>query len=132
MNDKKIIIEINDLHKSYSSGHASLEVLKGLTLTIHHGEIVAHTSIDTLSEQIQEESCVKVSFENAVDADVLRNLEGVNRIKVNSPLSLDLFADMNRDIRKQVYQCSVREDWVLLEMVRAEVKVEDVFQKLTK
>ncbi len=41
MNDKKIIIEINDLHKSYSSGHVPLEVLKRLTLSIHHGEIVA-------------------------------------------------------------------------------------------
>ncbi len=41
MNNKKQMIEINDLHKSYSSGHAPLEVLKGLDLKIHQGEIVA-------------------------------------------------------------------------------------------
>ena len=40
-NNMKTIIDMKDIRKSYTMGHNSLEVLKGIDLTINEGEFVA-------------------------------------------------------------------------------------------
>lgn len=39
--DKKVLIQLNDIVKSYHNGDQELQVLKGIDLTVHEGEFLA-------------------------------------------------------------------------------------------
>ncbi len=41
IDDKKVLIQLNDIVKSYHNGDQELQVLKGIDLTVHEGEFLA-------------------------------------------------------------------------------------------
>jgi hypothetical protein len=75
---------------------------------------------------------VKVEFSSAVDVGLLSMIKGVKAVSVISPLIFQLTAESDIDIRPGVFRFAVDHQLTVLSMQKEELKLEEVFQELTR
>ncbi|MCX6247892.1 MAG: gliding motility-associated ABC transporter ATP-binding subunit GldA [Bacteroidetes bacterium] len=109
-----------------------VEAICDRAIIIHKGKIVADDSTKNLHQISSAANVVKVEFSSAVDARLLAAINGVKSVKEVSPVSFQLTAQSSYDIRPDVFRFAVEHQLTVLALQKEELRLEEVFQELTK
>jgi len=109
-----------------------VEAICDRAIIIHKGKIVADDSTQNLHHISSSGNVVRVEFSSAVDAALLAKINGVKAVKTISPVSFQLTAQSANDIRPDVFRFAVDQKLTVLAMQKEELRLEEVFQELTK
>lgn len=99
---------------------------------INKGQLVADDPIEKLSSRIAGESIITVDFKNNVSKTVLEQLAGVKHVDILDDGKFHIFAKSKVDLREDIFHLAVKNQWVILEMSKDSLSVEDVFHQLTQ
>ncbi len=144
--DPNQIVEIRELIKSLGKEKTliiSSHILQEIQLTadrmiiINKGKIVANGTTEELMSSFKGKTVLTLELSNAT-ADAVRKIShtipDVQITKIDS-LTGSLVAHMEypntADPRRDIYQYAVQQQWVILEMSRYKVSLEDIFRTLT-
>jgi ABC-2 type transport system ATP-binding protein len=109
-----------------------VEAICDRAIIIHKGKIVADDSTQNLHHISSSGNVVSVEFSSAVDAGLLAKINGVKAVTALSPVSFQLTAQPALDIRPDVFRFAVDQQLTVLSMQKEELRLEEVFQELTK
>jgi ABC-2 type transport system ATP-binding protein len=109
-----------------------VEAICDRAIIIHKGKIVADDSTKNLHHITSSGNVVKVEFSSAVDKNLLAKINGVKSVTQLSPVSFQLTALSSLDIRPDVFKFAVDQKLTVLAMQKEELRLEEVFQELTK
>jgi ABC-2 type transport system ATP-binding protein len=147
--DPNQIVEIRELIKAIGrkktvvlSTHILPEVQAtcGRVIIINDGKLVADDTPSKLSAQHQSDVYhLLIDHGRKAADDVLEKLRGIGGIEdvkksIGEPdaLGVVLRGEKGADPRRDIFMCIKENDWVLLEMQRKQVSLEDVFRQLTR
>ena len=117
------------------STHIMQEVsaLCSRVIIINKGQLVADDPIELLQDRGISEHEVNVVFESKVDVNALSKVEQVNKVIFTGKGDLFSYKILaKKDVRKDVFRWAVDNNEVMLELSKAQLSVENVFQQLTK
>jgi ABC-2 type transport system ATP-binding protein len=131
---RRLIKELGEEKTVIFSTHIMQEVqaLCDRVMIINKGKIVANDTIETLKNRVRGETVVTVEFLQNVDNQKLAKIAHVKNVKNLGQNRRQLTADLNTDIRADIFRFAVDNQLTLLEMQKEVYSVEDVFQELTK
>lgn len=109
-----------------------VEAICDRAIIIHKGKIVADDSTKNLHHISSAANVVKVEFAAPVDAELLTRIIGVKSVTTLSPVNFELSSDGNLDIRPEVFRFAVENNLTILAIQKEELRLEEVFQELTK
>lgn len=97
-------------------------------LIINKGNLVADKRIENLGSELSSKT-IEVEFANTISLEILNQHKGIkevislgdNRFSISS----------SDDIRKEIFQMAVKNNWELLEMKSQTQRLEDLFHQLT-
>jgi ABC-2 type transport system ATP-binding protein len=105
-------------------------------LIIDRGRIVAEGTAAELRSKLAGAPVVRAAFRGAIQTrDALASLPGVAVVEVEEEAEetrVRLECERDTDIREQVFRLAVAQGWVLRELTREAVSLEDVFVRLTQ
>lgn len=139
--DPNQLVEIRSLIKQIGkektvifSTHIMQEVqaLCDRVLIINEGKIVANDPIEQLQQRMTGETVVTVEFKQKTNAGKLNKIPHVKRVEELANNQWQLIANLDKDIRENVFKYAVDQQLTLLEMRKEVFSVEDIFQELTK
>ena len=145
--DPKQILEIRKLIKSLAGQRTiilSTHILPEVSSTcddvviIDRGKVVAADSVDNLSQRLAGGKTLEVEIKGP-SADVEKALEKVDGISAVKSLQnaargvgrFEVTTDGSNDAREALFQCVVKNKWVLYQLTPLGMSLEDVFLKLT-
>lgn len=131
---RNLITELGKEKTVILSTHIMQEVqaMCDRVIIINNGSLVADDPIEKLSDRISGEQEVTINLlDNNVNLGALENIPGVTNIKTTKE-GIIISSEAKNDIRKEIFEQAVSAGWVIIEMKKEEISVEDVFQKLTK
>lgn len=99
---------------------------------INQGKIVADDPIEELQSRIQGEVCVTAEWTTAVAPALLQRIPGVRRVQAQHGHRVQVFAQKGTDLRPALFQFSVAQKLVLIELHQESTSVEQAFQELTQ
>jgi ABC-2 type transport system ATP-binding protein len=109
-----------------------VEAICDRAIIIHKGRIVADDSTQNLHHISASGNVIKVEFSSAVDAALLAKIAGVKGVTQLSSASFHLTANSSQDIRPDVFRFAVDQKLTILAIQKEELRLEEVFQELTK
>jgi ABC-2 type transport system ATP-binding protein len=109
-----------------------VEAICDRAIIIHKGKIVADDSTQNLQHISTSGNVVRVEFSSAVDARLLAKINGVKSVTALTSFSFQLTAQAATDIRPDIFRFAVDQKLTVLAMQKEELKLEEVFQELTK
>jgi ABC-2 type transport system ATP-binding protein len=140
--DPNQIVEIRSLISSLGkektvllSTHLMQEVeaICDRIVIINQGQIVADDKVGEIHTRLEEnKQTIQVEFNNAVEANSLEQIEGVNKVKKVDDSNWLLESVSKDDIRQNIFNFAVSNSLTVLSMQKKEKSVEEVFQDLTK
>ncbi len=144
--DPNQIVEIRELIKGIGtektvilSTHILPEVQASCdrVLIIHRGELVADGTPDDLKASFSGAQQLKVGIQDATPA-VAEELKAWGKVNIvgqelleNSETLFSLTSEDKADLRPDLFKLAVKKKWVLTELHRDQVNLEDVFRQLT-
>ena len=131
---RNLITELGKEKTVILSTHIMQEVqaMCDRVIIINNGSLVADDPIEKLADRISGEQQVTINLlNNNVSLSRLEKITGVTQVRSTKD-GIVITSDANNDIRKDVFETAVAAEWVIIEMKKEEISVEDVFQKLTK
>jgi ABC-2 type transport system ATP-binding protein len=145
--DPKQIIEIRKLIKSLSgqktiilSTHILPEVASTCdnVVIIDQGKVVAADTVENLSQKLEGAKTLEVEVKGPA-ADVkaaLDKAQGVSSVRVlgkesRGATKFEVITDGSNEAREALFNCVVRNKWVLYQLSPVGMSLEDVFLKLT-
>jgi ABC-2 type transport system ATP-binding protein len=138
--DPNQIVEIRNLIKSFGKDKTILlsthimqevEAICDRIIIINHGKIVADDQTSMIQQNQTTNQVIRVEFDGAIVEKELAKIEGVTKVSFVKEHIYLLECDAKQDIRKSIAQFAQRSNVLLLELHREEMKLEDVFKKLT-
>ena len=131
---RKIIAELGKRKTVILSTHIMQEVeaICGRVVIIDRGKIVADDSTGTLSKLSGSSVRFRVEFKENVKISVLKNLPFVKDAVQLKETEWLLEAKGGKDIRQDIFQFAVDNNFHVLSLSQAEQKMEDIFRRLTK
>lgn len=138
--DPNQLVEIRSLIKEIGkektvlfSSHIMQEVeaVCDRIIILNNGNLIADNSTKELSKLWKEDIVVNVCFEENVDEDKLKKIQGVNSVAKINDKEYSLGQQKGKDIRAKLYNFAKEENLTLLELKTEELSLEQVFQKLT-
>ncbi len=139
--DPNQLVEIRNLIKTVGqektvilSTHIMQEVqaMCDRVIIINQGQLVADDPIEKLSARIAGESIITVGFQKEVPIKALEQLPGVQKVEPLAQAKYHIFAKSKVDVREDLFKLAVKNQWVILELMKDTLSVEDVFHKLTQ
>ncbi|PID59875.1 MAG: gliding motility-associated ABC transporter ATP-binding subunit GldA [Ignavibacteriae bacterium] len=127
--EKTVVLSTHILHE--------VEATCDRILIINEGKIVADGTSDSLRKQAQGEEVLKVSIAKAQSEDEvivkLQKLETVGMVEPITEKAFSYFINSkdNLSSREAIFECCVRNNWILTELTPLETKLEDIFRDLT-
>ena len=116
-----------------------VEAICRRVIIIHKGKIVADDTTANLQHIASSSNIIRVEFSTQVDLEKLKKIAGVveaKRIKLSrqdvGTGNWELISDPSVDIRPDLFKFAVDNNLTVLSLVREELKLEEVFQDLTK
>jgi ABC-2 type transport system ATP-binding protein len=109
-----------------------VEAICSRAIIIHKGKIVADESTANFHHLASSKTIISVEFSLPADPMKLKAIAGVTGVKQLAGGRWEISADSTRDIRPDVFKYAVEYNLTVLSMQRDEVKLEEVFQELTK
>src|SRR5690554_282960 len=143
--DPNQIVEIRDLIKELGrektlilSSHILQEVqaVCNRIVIINKGDIVADGTLDKLKASLQGKTRLNLDiiasgFDSQQMSENIAGLEIVSIKQQDNYLSLQLEYSSDHDLRETIYKYIKVRDWVILEMHREYMSLEDLFRTLT-
>lgn len=139
--DLNQLVDIRNLVKSLQpsktilfSTHIMQEVqsLCSRVIIINEGKIVADDTIEALGAKANGQGLLRIELaNNNIQLDIFKQLKHVVNVKKEGDNILLTFKG-GEDIRPDVFQLCVQNNWILIGMQKEEIDVEKVFQSLTK
>ena len=135
--DPNQLVEIRNLIKEIGkektvmlSTHIMQEVEASCerALIINRGNLVADKRIENLSQDLSAKR-IEVEFANDIVIDILNQHKGINEVASLGDKRFSISS--SEDIRKEIFQLAVANQWVILEMKSQSQKLEDLFHELT-
>jgi ABC-2 type transport system ATP-binding protein len=145
--DPKQILEIRKLIKSLSGQKTiilSTHILPEVSSTcddvviIDQGKVVAADSVENLSQRLTGGKTLEVEIKGP-SSEVERALEKVEKVSSVKSLGkesrgvcrLEVITDGSMEAREALFQCVVKNKWVLYQLSPVGMSLEEVFMKLT-
>ena len=105
-------------------------------LIIDRGRIVADGTAESLRRQAQGQQTLQVRIiGGSLDqiSNALKTLSTVKEVKVvhSSDQRFEIKSNENKSSNEAVFQCCVKNGWIIMEMIPSETKLEDIFRDLT-
>lgn len=140
--DPKQIIEIRTLIKKLGKNHtvilsshilSEVQAVCDKIVVINDGKVVANDTEENLSRKLSNEHklIVKIDGDNEKISSAIKKIKGVDKINNAENGRINIEAFEGADIRKDIFNMCVENNWVLLEMKTTELSLEDIFLKLT-
>jgi ABC-2 type transport system ATP-binding protein len=138
--DPNQIVEIRNLIKSIGkektvifSTHIMQEVqaICDRVIIINRGRIVADSKVSELKNVIKNENSITVEFENTIDADVLRSIDGVEEVTEISKGKFRIRSKAEADVRGAIFRKAADNQWTLIGLKQEESSIESIFRQLT-
>jgi ABC-2 type transport system ATP-binding protein len=135
--DPNQVVEIRELIKEIGrdktvlfSTHIMQEVeaMCNRVVIINKGKIVADDNIANLQKSMTGDILITVEFKQEIKESLLKELAGVKQVKQKGK---NYTLRCSKDIREELGQLAMLQQWVILSMQRDEESLEEVFQKLT-
>jgi ABC-2 type transport system ATP-binding protein len=139
--DPNQLIEIRNLIKEIGkektvlfSSHIMQEVeaICDRVIIINNGKLIADSPTRELQKLWKDKEIIEVEFKEETDVEILRTISGVTDVQRVSGTIFKITATTGAEIRENIYDFSKENKLTLLELKAQEIKLEDVFQKLTK
>jgi len=140
--DPNQIVEIRSLISSLGkektvmlSTHLMQEVeaICDRIIIIKQGEIVADDKVGEIrTNQEENKQTILVEFDKPMDQEALEQIEGVNKVKKIDGNNWLVESLSKEDIRQNIFNYAVQNNFIVLSMQKKEKSVEEVFQNLTK
>lgn len=108
-----------------------VEAVCDRVIIINKGEIVANDNTQALQQNTTKQ-IITVEFDKEVKKHQLLNLKGVEDALLTSNNTWKIIADINLDVRKELFNFAVQNNISVLTLNKEEQKLEDVFKQLTK
>lgn len=131
---RNLILEVGKEKTVILSTHIMQEVqaLCDRVIIINNGSLVADDPIASLQDRIKGENKVTINLlNNNIPVSELENIANVNSAKLTDD-GIVIMSDSEIDVRPEIFAHAVQSGWVIIEMKKENISVEDVFQKLTK
>ncbi|MEX0635842.1 MAG: ATP-binding cassette domain-containing protein, partial [Ferruginibacter sp.] len=109
-----------------------VEAICDRVIIINRGKIVADGKADELSRQQKRGFTIEVEFDKAFDINILKKISGVKKVRTMKDFSFELVYEGEADIRPEIFKLAVEHQATVLTINRKELKLEEVFQQLTK
>lgn len=97
-------------------------------LIINKGNLVADKKIENLSSELSSKM-IEVEFSSDISLDILNQHEGIKEVISLGDNKFSISS--SDDIRKEIFQMAVNNNWELLEMKSKTQRLEDLFHQLT-
>jgi ABC-2 type transport system ATP-binding protein len=134
MEIRALIREIGREKTVILSTHIMQEVehICSRAVIIHKGRIVADDTTQNLQHVASSRTLVNVEFSCPPDAGKLDRIAGVTEVKRLSDVSFQLSSTGDADIRPEIFRFAVEQNLTVLALHREELRLEEVFQELTR
>jgi ABC-2 type transport system ATP-binding protein len=146
--DPNQISEIRDLIKQLGkektvvlSSHilSEVEATCDRVIIIHQGKVVADGNPRKLQQQAVDESRLYLKLSNGKGKNVLAALKQLDQVKDAEPAEDEsaeikgylVRSSLEHDLRPAIFHLAAKEGWVLYEMRREVISLEDIFKRLT-
>ena len=130
---RQLIVDIGKNKTVLFSSHIMQEVeaICDRIIIINEGILVADETKDVLKQKIQGRQRVDVEFEKSVSQSAVSAIAGVRSVERLSDNNFIVWTDVAHDIRKELFLFAANNNHIILEMKKADVSVESIFQQLT-
>jgi ABC-2 type transport system ATP-binding protein len=139
--DPNQIVEIRNLIKKIGkektvlfSTHIMQEVeaICDKVIVIDNGKIVANKTTVEMHHTDKDYQSVSVEFESKVNANLLKQIEGVVEVVCVKGNLWSIKAEQGKDIRPEIFKFAVKHNITVLSMNLEEQTLEETFHQLTK
>ncbi len=140
--DPNQIVEIRSLISSLGkektvmlSTHLMQEVeaICDRIIIIKQGKIVADDKVGEIHTRLEDnKQTILVEFDKPLKQEALEQIEGVSQVKKIDENNWLLESLSSEDIRQNIFNYAVKNNFIVLSMQKKEKSVEEVFQDLTK
>lgn len=100
-------------------------------LIIHEGQRRALDTVEALQGQLGEQQVIEAEFDRPVSRTMIESIPGVESCEKLTERRLRIRARAGKDIRKSLYEWTVKEGVALLESRVAHASMEKIFESLT-
>ncbi|MEM6361738.1 MAG: ATP-binding cassette domain-containing protein [Bacteroidota bacterium] len=133
---RKLIKEIGKEKTVILSTHIlpEVEATCDRILIINKGKIVADGTADTLRKQAQGQELVLVCVEDGAEEAVVKaftELSTVSVVESKGDNRFEVQSKPDMSVKRDIFQCCVKNKWVITELTPSETKLEDIFRDLT-
>lgn len=109
-----------------------VEAVCSRVVIINKGKLIADGSIGQLkSGQFSRKQTVLVEFDQTIDPEKLRAVEGIDSLELITPASF-VVESLKADIRPALFRFAVQNQLILLTLKEQQRSLENVFQDLTR
>ncbi|PLX00424.1 MAG: gliding motility-associated ABC transporter ATP-binding subunit GldA [Marinilabiliales bacterium] len=131
---RKIITDLGKEKTVILSTHIMQEVeaICDRVIIIDQGKIVADDSTRNLSGLSLNNLQFRVEFKEDVPEKLIRNMQYVSKIEKLSGNTWLIETEGKKDIRENIFKFAVANNYNVLSLSQSELKMEDVFRRLTK
>jgi ABC-2 type transport system ATP-binding protein len=131
---RKIITDLGKMKTVILSTHIMQEVeaICDRVIIIDQGKIVADDSTRNLSGLSLNNLQFQVEFKEDVSEKLIRNIQYVSKIEKLSGNTWLIETEGKKDIRESIFKFAVANNYNVLSLSQSELKMEDVFRRLTK
>jgi ABC-2 type transport system ATP-binding protein len=135
--DPNQVVEIRNLIKEIGNNKTVLfsthimqevEAMCNRVVIINKGKIVADDKIENLQKNIHSDIIITIEFKTEVKESLLKQLAGVSEVKQKGKIYT---LRCSNDVRENLAQLAMQQQWIVLAMSKEDERLEDVFQKLT-
>ncbi len=109
-----------------------VEAICDRAIIINKGRIVADDATRNLAQAAGNKNLITVEFSGPVSKSEISALEGITRLDEKGPNSWVIETGADRDIREELFKLAVGKNISILSLSREELRLEEVFQILTK
>ncbi|MCB0430371.1 MAG: gliding motility-associated ABC transporter ATP-binding subunit GldA [Flavobacteriales bacterium] len=109
-----------------------VEAMCDRVIIINRGKIVADKPASDLKEGLGKGQVVTIEFEAEISVDALQALPGISAIHSETTRRYRIESAAEADLRTVLFQFAVENKVTILTLQKEEIKLEEVFQQLTK
>ena len=130
---RNLIREIGKEKTVLFSSHIMQEVeaLCDRVIIINNGKVIADSPTKDLQKLWRDKEIIYVEFKEKADIELIKGIEGVDSVEAERDNFFKITASSEANVREHIYDFSKENKLTLLELKAQELKLEDVFQKLT-
>lgn len=109
-----------------------VEAICDRAIIIHNGQIVADDETRNLAKLAGSKNIITVEFSGEISREELLRIPGVTNVKQNNEYSWIIETKPESDIRENLFKLAVSKETSILSLNREELRLEEVFQILTR